>query len=168
MKKKTKNFTSENVYSVCKWQFIDFMIMFCFVVTAYESNEMSFGRNVTVQQGRCEQYWFSGWRWVCQTNYIHKSVKFPHFIRNNCIFLSLYLDRYIRVSTGPGQHFVFAIIPTPDVPKNSVGFSLVQRKWASISVNQDIDVKVYRFNPASKTEFLDTVTLEVDFLSKKT
>lgn len=76
--------------------------------------------------------------------------------------------RFIRVSTGPGQHFVFAIIKTPEVPKNSVGFSLVQRKWAAISVNQDIDVKVFRFNTSSKTEFLDTVTLEVDFLAKKT
>lgn len=85
-----------------------------------------------------------------------------------CFRLLLFENRYIRVSIGPGQHFVFSIIRTPEVPKNSVGFSLVQRKWASISVNQDIDVKVYRFNPASKTEFLDTVTLEVDFLTKKT
>lgn len=54
------------------------------------------------------------------------------------------------------------------MPKNQVGFSLVQRKWAAISVNQDIDVKVFRFNTSSNTEFLDTVTLEVDFLAKKT
>lgn len=86
-------------------------------------------------------------------------------VKNKCDF---FLNRYIRVSTGPGQHFVFSIIKTSEVPKNNVGFSLVQRKWAAISVNQDIDVKVYRFNPSSKTEFLDTVTLEVDFLTKKT
>lgn len=76
--------------------------------------------------------------------------------------------RYIRVSTGPGCHFVFAVIRTPEMPKNNVGFSLVQRKWAAISVNQDIDVKAFRFNTSSSTEFLDTVTLEVDFLAKKT
>lgn len=63
---------------------------------------------------------------------------------------------------------MFSIIRTPECPKNSVGFSLVQRKWAAISVNQDIDVKVHVFNPQSKTEYLDTVTLEVDFLAKKT
>lgn len=72
------------------------------------------------------------------------------------------------MSTGPGHHYVFSVIFTPEVPKNSVGFSLVQRKWAAISVNQDIDVKVHRFNTTSSTEFLDTVTLEVDFLAKKT
>lgn len=72
------------------------------------------------------------------------------------------------MSTGPGQHFVFAIIRTNELPKNNVGFSLVQRKWAAISVNQDIDVKVFRFENSSTTEFLDTVTLEVDFLAKKT
>lgn len=76
--------------------------------------------------------------------------------------------RYIRVSTGPGHHFVFAIIRTHEMPKNNIGFSLVQRKWAAISVNQDIDVKVHRFATNSSTEFLDTVTLEVDFLAKKT
>ncbi|XP_031632428.1 vesicle-fusing ATPase 1-like [Contarinia nasturtii] len=75
---------------------------------------------------------------------------------------------YILVSTGPGAHFVFSIIRTPEVPKNSIGFSLVQRKWGAISVNQDIDVKIHRFNSSSQTEFLDTVTLEVDFLAKKT
>lgn len=72
------------------------------------------------------------------------------------------------MSTGPGQHFVFSIIRTPELPKNSVGFSLVQRKWAAISVNQDIDVKVYQFVTTNNSEFLDTVTLEVDFLAKKT
>lgn len=76
--------------------------------------------------------------------------------------------RYIRVSTGPGHHFVFAVIRTHEMPKNNIGFSLVQRKWAAISVNQDIDVKVHHFNTNSTTEFLDTVTLEVDFLAKKT
>lgn len=72
------------------------------------------------------------------------------------------------MSTGPGAHFVFSIIRTNDLAKNSIGFSLVQRKWAAISVNQDIDVKVHRFATSSKTEFLDTVTLEVDYLAKKT
>lgn len=72
------------------------------------------------------------------------------------------------MSTGPGQHFVFTIIRNNEVARGYVAFSLLQRKWATLSVNQDIDVRPYRFNPASKTECLDTVTLEVDFLAKKT
>lgn len=72
------------------------------------------------------------------------------------------------MSTGPGHHYVFAILRTPDIPRNNIGFSLVQRKWATLSVNQDIEVEVFRFNTSSKTECLDTITLEVDFLAKKT
>lgn len=76
--------------------------------------------------------------------------------------------RYIEVSTGPGQHFVFAIEREKAVAHYGVGFSLVQRKWATLSINQDIDVKPYHFNPKSTTECLCNVTFEVDFLQKKT
>lgn len=84
------------------------------------------------------------------------------------IYFKSLRHRYIQVSTGPGHHYVFAILRSPEVPRNNLGFSLVQRKWATLSVNQDLDVKTHRFNPSSKTECLDTVTLEVDFLAKKT
>lgn len=76
--------------------------------------------------------------------------------------------QYIEVSTGPGQHFVFAIERSPDVPRNAIGFSMLQRKWASLSINQDLEIKQYRFNPSSSSECLCNVTLEVDFLQKKT
>ena len=72
------------------------------------------------------------------------------------------------MSTGTGKHFVFAIERTPEMPRLCVGFSLLQRKWATLSVNQDIDIKPYRFNPQSPTECLCNVVLEVDFLQKKT
>lgn len=45
-------------------------------------------------------------------------------------------ESYIDVSTGPGQHFIFAIERSPEVPPRSVGFSLLQRKWATLSINQ--------------------------------
>lgn len=76
--------------------------------------------------------------------------------------------RYITLSTAPEYRYVFAIIKTPDIPRNNIGFSLVQRKWASLSVNQEIKVEIFRFNTSSGTECLDTITLEVDFSSKKT
>lgn len=76
--------------------------------------------------------------------------------------------KYIEVSTGPGQHFVFAIHRSEDVPRNAIGFSLLQRKWATLSISQDIDIKPYRFNPTSATECLCNVVMEVDFLQKKT
>lgn len=45
-------------------------------------------------------------------------------------------EKYIDVCTGPGQHFVFCIERTPEVPPRCVGFSLLQRKWATLSINQ--------------------------------
>lgn len=66
-------------------------------------------------------------------------------------------DKYIDLSTGPGQHFIFAIERSPEgkktqnrfsrrtflswfilvlVQSGSVGFSLLQRKWATLSINQ--------------------------------
>lgn len=93
-------------------------------------------------------------------------------VPSNCIIFyviySFAFFRYIEVSTGPGQHFVFAIEREKSVPRGGIGFSVVQRKWATLSINQDIDVKPFRFNPASATECLCNVTFEVDFLQKKT
>lgn len=75
--------------------------------------------------------------------------------------------KYIEVSTGPGQHFVFAIHRSADVPSQCIGFSLLQRKWATLFINQDINVKPYHFDPKSTSELLCNVSLEVDFLQKK-
>lgn len=71
------------------------------------------------------------------------------------------------MSTGPGQHFVFSIKFHPEVTRGSIGFSLPQRKWATLSLGQDIDVKPYHFNPTSSSECLCTIVLEADFLQKK-
>jgi hypothetical protein len=45
-------------------------------------------------------------------------------------------EKFIDVSTGPGQHYIFAIEKTTEVPPRTVGFSLLQRKWATLSINQ--------------------------------
>lgn len=74
--------------------------------------------------------------------------------------------KYADISTGPGQHFIFALEKTSEVPRGHVGFSLVQRKWATLSINQEIDVRPYRFDVNS--DIICTVVLETDFLQKKT
>jgi hypothetical protein len=75
--------------------------------------------------------------------------------------------RHIEVSTGPSQHYVFTVRFYSDVPRGTVGFSLPQRKWATLSLNQDIEVKPYHFDPTSSSECLCTIVLEADFLQKK-
>ncbi|XP_069674509.1 vesicle-fusing ATPase 1 [Periplaneta americana] len=76
--------------------------------------------------------------------------------------------KHIEVSTGPSQHYVFTVRFHSDVPRGTVGFSLPQRKWATLSLNQDIEVKPYHFDPTSSSECLCTIVLEADFLQKKT
>ncbi|KDR10451.1 Vesicle-fusing ATPase 1 [Zootermopsis nevadensis] len=74
--------------------------------------------------------------------------------------------KHVEVSTGPSQHYVFRVRFHSEVPRGTVGFSLPQRKWAT-SLNQDIEVKPYHFDPTSSSECLCTIVLEADFLQKK-
>lgn len=74
--------------------------------------------------------------------------------------------KYIDVSTAPGQHFIFSVERCQDVSNYCIGFSLLQRKWATLSINQDISVKPFFFERSS--EVLCNVCIEVDFLQKKT
>ncbi|KAK3930674.1 Vesicle-fusing ATPase 1 [Frankliniella fusca] len=75
--------------------------------------------------------------------------------------------KHIEVSTGPSQHFVFTIKSHYDIQPGTIGFSLPQRKWACLSLGQDISVRPYYFNSTSSLECLSTMVLEVDFLQKK-
>ena len=43
---------------------------------------------------------------------------------------------HIDVRTGPGQHFVFTVETDEKVTAGTVAFSLPQRKWATLSLNQ--------------------------------
>ncbi|KAJ8932437.1 hypothetical protein NQ314_014651 [Rhamnusium bicolor] len=71
--------------------------------------------------------------------------------------------RHIKVHTGGGQNFIFSIKPHPSIPRYQVGFSLPQRKWAVLSLNQDISVEQYH-----PDEYLSSIVLEADFMQKKT
>lgn len=74
----------------------------------------------------------------------------------------------MEIITGPNQHFVFSTDFHPEVPRGHVGFSLPQRKWATLSINQDIEVVPYKFHQTSRPDCLSQMVLEVDFFQKKT
>lgn len=76
--------------------------------------------------------------------------------------------KYIDVNTGGGQHFIFSVKSHVSIPPRNVGFSLPQRKWAVLSLNQDIDVKPYYFSTTGNSDCLCTIILEADFMQKKT
>ena len=44
-------------------------------------------------------------------------------------------------------------------------FYFFQRKWAMLSLNQDLQVQPYSFNPSRDT--IASIVLEADFLQKK-
>ncbi|XP_060528083.1 vesicle-fusing ATPase 1-like [Cylas formicarius] len=70
--------------------------------------------------------------------------------------------KHIRINTGGGQNFVFSVKTHPGVPRYHVGFSLPQRKWAVLSLNQEVGVEPY-----TPDEYLSSVVLEVDYMQKK-
>ncbi|KAK3083217.1 hypothetical protein FSP39_017075 [Pinctada imbricata] len=72
---------------------------------------------------------------------------------------------HVEVQTTPHQKFVFSVKTFPRTPIGTAGFNLMQRKWAVISTNQEIEVRPYKFN--SRTDCIGTITVEVDFLQKK-
>ena len=60
---------------------------------------------------------------------------------------------------------MFTVEPDAKVTQGTVAFSLPQRKWATLSLNQEIDVSPYQFNPDK--HYLSSIVLEVDFFNKK-
>lgn len=72
---------------------------------------------------------------------------------------------YVQVQAIPGPSYVFATIAHPDLKSGEMGFSLPQRKWARISIDQPIQAAPYRFDPSC--QYLSSITVEVDFLQKK-
>lgn len=93
-------------------------------------------------------------------------------IKVHCLYIYIYIIptciacRYADISPAPGQHFIFALEKTVEVPSGYVGFSLVQRKWAMVSINQELEVRPYRFDASS--DVITCVSFETDFLQKKT
>lgn len=73
--------------------------------------------------------------------------------------------QHLEISTSPHQKFVFSLKTYPRMAPGTIGFNLMQRKWAVISLNQELEVKAFQFN--KRVDCIATITLEVDFLQKK-
>lgn len=72
---------------------------------------------------------------------------------------------HLEVTTGPNHHFIFTIRSHPSISHGSIGFSAPQRKWAMLSLGQEIDVRPHPLNP--NKDYISNMLLEVNFLSKK-
>ncbi|XP_033628935.1 vesicle-fusing ATPase-like [Asterias rubens] len=72
---------------------------------------------------------------------------------------------HIEVKTAPSSRYVFSVSTHQSIQAGTVGFSLPQRKWAVLSINQDIEVSPYAFD--RNTQLIGSIKFEVDFLQKK-
>ncbi|CAM4709870.1 unnamed protein product [Leuciscus chuanchicus] len=87
----------------------------------------------------------------------------------NCVVASekdFKSGQHLTVKTTPTQKFVFTVRTHPSVVPGTIAFSLPQRKWAGLSLNQDVEASIYNFDLSR--QYVGTITLEIDFLQKKT
>ncbi|KAG1671427.1 Vesicle-fusing ATPase 1 [Nymphon striatum] len=103
---------------------------------------------------------------------ILKAAKCPNeeLSLTNCAIVhptefSLEKDRHVEIQTSPREKFVFSLKTSEKVPKGFIGFNVAQRKWGIISINQELEVKTYRFDP--NNQYVSKLVLQVDFLMKK-
>lgn len=73
--------------------------------------------------------------------------------------------QHVEVYTSPHTKFLFSLAFYPGMTPGTVGFNLMQRKWAVISLNQEITLKPFQFS--QRTQTIGTIVLQVDFLQKK-
>lgn len=74
-------------------------------------------------------------------------------------------SQHVVVRTSPNHRYIFTLKTHPSVVPGSIAFSLPQRKWAGLSIGQEIEVSLYTFDKAKQC--IGTMTMEIDFLQKK-
>uniref|UniRef100_A0A8C4SJ13 Vesicle-fusing ATPase n=1 Tax=Erpetoichthys calabaricus TaxID=27687 RepID=A0A8C4SJ13_ERPCA len=73
--------------------------------------------------------------------------------------------QHVTVKTTPTHRFVFTVKTHHSVLPGSIAFSLPQRKWAGLSIGQEVEVAIYSFDKTKQC--IGTMTIEIDFLQKK-
>lgn len=73
--------------------------------------------------------------------------------------------QHVLVRTSPAHKYVFTLRTHSSVVPNSIAFSLPQRKWAGLSIGQEVEVCLYNFDKTKQC--VGTMTIEIDFLQKK-
>ncbi|KAM3592834.1 uncharacterized protein V6R79_026219 [Siganus canaliculatus] len=61
--------------------------------------------------------------------------------------------------------YVFTLKTHPSVNAGDIAFSLPQRKWAGLSIGQEVEVTNYKFDKSKQC--ISTMMVEIDFLQKK-
>ncbi|XP_049417010.1 vesicle-fusing ATPase isoform X1 [Epinephelus fuscoguttatus] len=86
----------------------------------------------------------------------------------NCAVVSekdLQSGQHVTVKTTPNHKYVFTVKTHHTVAPGSIAFSLPQRKWAGLSIGQEVEVANYNFDKSKQC--IGAMTIEIDFLQKK-
>nr|KAF6457171.1 hypothetical protein HJG63_011706 [Rousettus aegyptiacus] len=67
--------------------------------------------------------------------------------------------QHVIVRTSPNHRYTFTLRTHPSVVPGSIAFSLPQRKWAGLSIGQEIEVSLYTFDKAKQC--IGTMTIEI-------
>ena len=79
---------------------------------------------------------------------------------------SLQGANHIVIASGQGenQQHLFSVLSNEQMLAGYVGFSMPQRKWASVDVNQEISVSAHR---PDASKMVSSVVIAIDFYNKK-
>ncbi|KAK2832849.1 hypothetical protein Q5P01_016738 [Channa striata] len=86
----------------------------------------------------------------------------------NCAVVSekdLQSGQHVTMKTTPNHKFVFTVKTHHTVSPGTIAFSLPQRKWAGLSIGQEVEVSNYNFDKSKQC--IGAMTIEIDFLQKK-
>ncbi|KAJ8254586.1 hypothetical protein COCON_G00211980 [Conger conger] len=86
----------------------------------------------------------------------------------NCAVVSekdLQSGQHVTVKTTPAHKFMFTVKSHHTVVPGTIAFSLPQRKWAGLSIGQEVEVANYVFDKSRQC--VGSMTVEIDFLQKK-
>ncbi|CAD5206635.1 unnamed protein product [Bursaphelenchus okinawaensis] len=73
--------------------------------------------------------------------------------------------RHVNVLTGPGRRFRFSLANDPSIKLGTMGFGFYHRKWAMVSLDQEIIVEPLVFSASDNVVL--AATLSLDFQTKK-
>ncbi|XP_053308898.1 vesicle-fusing ATPase [Spea bombifrons] len=73
--------------------------------------------------------------------------------------------QHVTVRTSQSHKYIFTVKTHHTVLPVTIAFSLPQRKWAGLSIGQDVEVGIYTFDKTKQC--IGTMTIEIDFLQKK-
>ncbi|XP_015256398.1 PREDICTED: vesicle-fusing ATPase isoform X2 [Cyprinodon variegatus] len=86
----------------------------------------------------------------------------------NCAVVNekdLQSGQHVTVKTTPNHKYVFTVKTHHTVAPANIAFSLPQRKWAGLSIGQEVEVSNYNFDKSKQC--IGAMTIEIDFLQKK-